>query len=71
LSRRRPGSPPPELLTYEGTWIAKLWEWHERARGFPLKCQTQHGEVCTVIGEDATAMLQCITWSMSVMAIYQ
>src|ERR1700680_5200257 len=35
----RPGSPPPELLTCEGTRIAESCKWHFGALTLPQKCQ--------------------------------
>src|SRR5579862_9581914 len=34
-SPERPGSPPPELLTYEDTSLFHVWEWHGRASAYP------------------------------------
>jgi hypothetical protein len=38
-SLRRPGSPPPELLTCEGTRTAGFCKWHFGALTVPQKCQ--------------------------------
>jgi len=40
LESRRPGSPPPELLTYNTNSATRVWEWHFCANSFN-ECASQ------------------------------